>query len=391
MKVNLIIPSFYPATIYGGPIFSTFSICKELIKLDNIQIYVSTTNANMTKHLNVEINKYIELEDNFFVKYYNDTIINTISLPLLFHIFKDIKNSDIVHIQSIFSISTPISLFFSKKYNKPIFLSPRGQLGEWCLGTRGKLKRQWLKYFIRPFSRNVTWHATAEKEKDEILSIFFDAKVEVIPNGIFVNDYKQYNNFSRGEYLKKYTKFNDDCVNKVIVSLGRLHKKKGFDILIEAFNKIVPIHPNSYLLIAGPDEGEKQNLIKLISNLRLNNKVFLIGNIEDQDKIDFLANADLFVLPSHNENFGNVYLESLAAGTPVVASKNTPWEGVEPHNCGIWAENTVDRITNAMMEVLDKDRDTMRRNSMIFASGYDWANIAIKFKNTFERMINEKS
>ena len=76
MKINLIIPSFYPAVIYGGPIFSTLNTCKELVKLKDIEIYVSTTNANMTTHLQVEKNKYLELENKLYVKYYNDTFLN---------------------------------------------------------------------------------------------------------------------------------------------------------------------------------------------------------------------------------------------------------------------------------------------------------------------------
>ena len=63
MKINLIIPSFYPATIYGGPIFSTLHTCKELAKLENININVSTTNTNMHSKLDVETNKDIKFED----------------------------------------------------------------------------------------------------------------------------------------------------------------------------------------------------------------------------------------------------------------------------------------------------------------------------------------
>ena len=70
-----------------------------------------------------------------------------------------------------------------------------------------------------------------------------------------------------------------------------------------------------------------------------------------QEKVDFFVNADLFVLPSHNENFGLVYVEALAAGTPVVASKNTPWEEVEDANCGKWVNNCVVETAKAMIEM----------------------------------------
>lgn len=116
---------------------------------------------------------------------------------------------------------------------------------------------------------------------------------------------------------------------------------------------------------------------------------FLIGLITGQDKIDFLTNADLFVLPSHNENFGVVYLESLAAGTPIVASKNTPWSEIEEADCGKWVNNTIEETSDAMLEMLKKDREQMRINAKDFAQQYDWKNIAVQFKAVFESMINE--
>ena len=211
----------------------------------------------------------------------------------------------------------------------------------------------------------------------------------MIPNGIYVEQFQKSNKISKQSYLKKYTKLDVENSNKIIVSMGRLQKKKGFDILIDSFHNILDIYPNSYLLIAGPDEGEKESLTNQIQKLNLINNVFFIGNIENQDKIDFLANADLFVLPSHNENFGNVYLESLATGTPIVASTATPWQEIEAYDCGKWVNNTVDETVKAISEMLNKDRMKMRENSIKLASGYDWKNIAIKFNRLFKEMINE--
>ncbi len=390
MKINLIIPSFYPATVYGGPIFSSLNTSKELAKLEDIEVFASTTNTNMTSKLDVETNKWIDFEKNLHVKYYNETIVDKFSLQLFLNIYKDIKMSDIVHIQAIFNTPIPISLFWARFYNKPTVLTPRGGLGKWVMSNGSSFKKLWLKLFIKPFANCVVWHATAEQEKQEILSHFPKAKVVIIPNGIYVDEFKKSNMLEKKEYLKKYTSKNIDNINKIIVSMGRLQKKKGFDILIDSFHKILIQFPNSCLLIAGPDEGEKKNLKKQIKNLHLSNNIFLIGNIENQDKVDFLANADLFVLPSHNENFGNVYLESLATGTPIIASLGTPWSEVEKYDCGKWVENSVGKTSEAMIEMLSKDRKKMKENSLRLANQYDWSGIAMKFKNLFEEIRNER-
>ena len=388
MKINLIIPSFYPATIYGGPIFSTLHTTEELSKLDNIEIFVSTTNTNMRDKLEVETNKDIKFKENFYIKYYDETVVDKFSIQFIFNIWKDIKKSDIVHIQAIFNIPIPISLFFAKLFNKPIILTPRGSFGGWCLEQGSKYKKLWIKLLIKPFTKNITWHATAEEEKNDILSLFPNSNVKIIPNGIEYDKFQNSNILSKNDYCKKFTNQNLEP-NKIIVSMGRLHKKKGFDILIDSFYETLKSFPKSILLIAGADEGEEVNLKNQIRNLNLENKVFLTGAIEGQDKIDFLANADLFCLPSYNENFGNVYTESLASGTPIIASKNTPWEEVEKYNCGKWVENSIEKTSNAMNEILQKDREQMRINAKNFSKKFDWKNIAIEFQQLFKEILDK--
>jgi glycosyltransferase involved in cell wall biosynthesis len=389
LKINLIIPSFYPAIIYGGPIFSSLHTCQELVKLDDIEIYVSTTNTNMTSKLNVEINRWQEFKKNLYVKYYNETIIDKFSLQLYLNIWKDIKLADIVHIQAIFNTPAPISLLYAKLFKRPILLSPRGALCHWCINHGSKFKKLWLLFLIKPFIKNIYWHATCEAEKHDILAIYSKAKIVIIPNGVEVGAYKNISVLNKNEYLKKYIG-KDINVSHIIVSMSRLHAKKGFDILIESFEKTLQNYPDAILLIAGPDVGVKPKLVDLIKELNLENKVYFIGSVSGQEKVDFLANADLFVLPSNNENFGNVYVESLAAGTPIVASTGTPWQEVEGADCGKWVDNNVEETTEAICQMLQKDREKMRLNSRKLSQKYDWKNIAKQFEKIFKEMIVNK-
>ncbi len=387
MKINIIIPSFYPATVYGGPIFSSLNTSKELSKLEDIEIFVSTTNTNMTSKLDVETNKWISFEKKLHVKYYNETVVDKFSLQLFLNIYKDIKMSDIVHIQTIFNTPAPISLLYAKIFKKPILLSPRGALCEWCIAQGSVFKKLWLNLLIAPFSKNIDWHATCEAEKQDILRLFPNANISIVPNGVDVSEYNIYNELSKKQYLKQYISKEIEA-SHIIVSMSRLHAKKGFDILIKSFDEVLKQYPNSILLIAGPDEGEEQKLKNLILDLELERSIYLVGSISGQDKIDFLANADLFVLPSHNENFGNVYIESLASGTPIIASTGTPWEEVEAYNCGRWVENSAEKTTSAILEMLKKDRKEMRINSKKLAQKYDWKYIAMQFRDVYKR-INE--
>ena len=386
MKILLIIPSFYPAFVYGGPIFSTLYTLEELTIDDEVHIKVCTTNANMNSKLNLPANRWLNVK-GFPVKYYNESVVGKFSLFLFFNIWKEIKEAKVIHIQSMFNTPTPISMMYSFIFKKPVLLSPRGALGKWCLSNGSKLKKLWLKILIKPFLKNTTWHATSEQEKNEILAIFPKAKVQIIPNGIKFSEYQMI----KEKKVDLYTRLTKSIIleeDKVIVSMGRIQKKKGFDILIRSFIAVLTVYPSAKLLIAGDDEGELSYLNELVEDKALMESVFFVGSVSNQEKVDFLSHADVFALPSHNENFGNVYLESLAAGTPILASKNTPWADVETFGSGLWVENTVKSTSDALLNLLLRNRDEMRINSKVHAKKYGWDQVAIQFKKVYQAMAN---
>lgn len=389
MKISLVTPSFYPATVYGGPIFSTLYASQNLARLNDAEVFVSTTNANMTTKLDVFTGRWEKFEERFFVKYYNETIVDAFSLSMLLNVWKDIRDADVVHIQYMFNSTTIIGLVYALLFAKPIFLSPRGSLCKWCLEQGNRSKKYWLHFLIRPFVNKIVFHSTAVQEKDDIMAQFPNAQVEIIPNGIEYEFYQVYNKLTPKEFAETFIKRKLD-VDKIIISMGRLQKVKAFDILIDSFSNIIAEYPNAKLFIAGQDEKEGGNLNQQIGNLGLQDSVFLIGEVHGQKKIDFFANADLFVLMSHSENFGNVYIESLAAGTPIVASQGTPWSSIEIQKCGRWVENSVENTSEAILEILKCDRELMRVKSKQFAKKYDWKYIAIQFNNVFRKMIKVK-
>jgi len=225
--------------------------------------------------------------------------------------------------------------------------------------------------------------------KNEILYFFKNTPVKIIPNGIDIGTFSTSNKLSKNEFTALYTgkKLNTD---KIIISMGRLQDKKGFDILIDSFNLVLDKYHDAKLFIAGPDEGAGDSLNEQIKRLNMQDKVFLTGTVEGEQKIDFLANADVFALPSHNENFGNVYLESLITGTPIVASTNTPWAEVEKYDCGRWVENTPNITANAILDILSKDNALMCKNSKNLAKNYSWHSVSNQFKLLFEQLNNEQ-
>lgn len=380
VKVLMVIPSYYPAIIYGGPIFSTMNTCAAINK-DKINVFVSTTNANGKERLNINPNVAIN-ELGYPVKYYNELVVGRFSFRLLINVWKDILPADVVHIQSIFSTPTPISLFYCWLFSRKIILSPRGALGEWCLNKGNFIKKWWLRFLIKPFLKNVIWHATSEQEKNDILRLFDSTRIKIIPNGI---DFEE---LSSSKVREDYFSSGYDVgrSSRIIVSMGRLERKKGFDILIKSISKIINDGQDVRLFIAGPDYGELSNLTELSRDLGIEDKVIFVGNISGDDKVNFFGAADVFAMPSHNENFGNVYAESLACGTPIVASKNTPWQDVEKYGCGKWVDNTVEATTSAILELLSEDRLSLKEKSRKFVKKYTWNHVAYEFEKLYQEL-----
>ncbi len=389
MRISLITPSFYPATAYGGPIFSTLNASKELSKIDDISIFVSTTNADMDKRLDVNLNRWHKFQDHFYVKYYHDTILNRFSLGLIWGLWRDIDSADILYIQYIFDISTPISMIYAKLLKKPILLSPRGSLCARCLAQGSELKSLWLYWLIRPFAKYITWQATSIQERDDILSQFESVDTVIVSNGVDYESFQNSKRLTKKEFCGRYIDKEIE-IDKIIVSMGRIHKNKGFNILIYSFKSILSQYPKSRLFIAGADEGAKDDLVSLTKKLNIEGEVFFIGEIQGEEKINFLANADLFVLPSHSENFGNVYIESLATGTPIIASRRTPWNEVIEYDCGEWVPNSIYETSRAMLRVLERDRELMSVNSKKLAMRYDWEQVADKFHNVFKSLLENR-
>lgn len=389
MKILIISPSFYPATYYGGPIFSTYSFVKALAA-SGVKVDVITTNANGKERLNVVTGKFIEERPDLRIKYYKSLDSRSTSFGMLANLKKDMKSADIVYLVAVFSPPTPFTLYFSKKLNKPLVISPRGSLGTWGLNQGSRFKKLWLKLFISPFIKSIYWHVTSEDEEKMVKAVYPSAKTFVIPNGI---DFEEFESLPADKDKSFYNKYPGyDCSDKkIIISMGRLQKVKGFDVLIEAFAELIKSSADAVLLIAGEDFGEKANLEQLIADRKLKDKVFLVSKLDGKEKLDFLHNADVFALASHHENFGMVYAEALASGTPIVASTNTPWQDAEKYGFGKWVKNTPESFAEAINQVVSIGVRKMGEIGKKYVEkNFIWENVVFKFQEICASFIQKK-
>jgi glycosyltransferase involved in cell wall biosynthesis len=124
--------------------------------------------------------------------------------------------------------------------------------------------------------------------------------------------------------------------------------------LITAFVDVVC--DNVVLIIAGdPENPYGRELKRLALELGLSERVKFIGPVRGNIKESLYSNAEILVLPSHTENFGNVVIEALNRGLPVIASKGTPWQVLEDSKCGFWVENNPEDLSKTVTEFLNMD------------------------------------
>jgi glycosyltransferase involved in cell wall biosynthesis len=167
----------------------------------------------------------------------------------------------------------------------------------------------------------------------------------------------------RQEFFKRHPKLRD---KKLALFMGRIHPKKGCDLLIEAFAKVFGQQPDWHLVIAGPDQvGWQEALNYRAAQLGLAPRITWMGMASGAVKWGALRSAEVFVLPSHQENFGIVVAEALAAGAPVLISdKVNIWREVESDKAGIAAEDTLEgtcRLLQSYSEMGKESKSAMRQ------------------------------
>jgi glycosyltransferase involved in cell wall biosynthesis len=166
----------------------------------------------------------------------------------------------------------------------------------------------------------------------------------------------------RQEFFARYPVLRS---KKLALFMGRVHPKKGCDLLIEAFSSVLSQKPDWHLVIAGPDQvGWQEQLDYRAAQLGLATRITWTGMISSAVKWGALRAAEIFVLPSHQENFGIAVAEALAAGTPaLISNKVNIWREIASDGAGIVAEDTLAgtcRLLQSYVELPEKQKSVMR-------------------------------
>ena len=219
--------------------------------------------------------------------------------------------------------------------------------------------------------------ATAESERENLLKLGYNKQVDVVQTGVMVD----------GIRIKE-----DWQCCKTILFLALLRPNKGADLLIKAVSRLKAEMKGYCVIIAGSgDPAYESTLKQLVRDLGLEKMVIFTSSVYDEDKWDLYREADIFVLPTLNENFGIVVAEALACGTPVITTKGAPWRDLVNWDCGWWIDRDIDHLVEAIKRFMllnEEELERMGRNGRkLVEEKYSSKRMAAEMLDLYKRLV----
>jgi len=313
MRILHVVPSYFPAVRYGGPIYTVHGLCRALAARGH-ELQVFTTNIDGPGITATPIGTPVDL-DGIQIRYFPCPLVRRLYwAPELGRALRhEIGKLDIVHLHSVFLWPTWAAARAARNAGVPYVLSPRGMLVKDLIARRSPLvKSVWIHLIERSnVERAAALHLTSQLECAEVQRFGWRLpRLAVIPNAI---DEPISQNGEVAADIEAIT-----VKQPLVLFLGRLTWKKGLDRLVHAFART---QSGTLAIVGTDDENFAPQLVRLAAELRIADRVRILPRtVIGTDKERLFAAARLFVLPSYSENFGNTVLEAMRRGVPVVVT-----------------------------------------------------------------------
>ncbi len=284
---------------------------------------------------------------------------------------------DLIHNHGLWMFPNVYARQAALSHGLPLVISPHGMLEAWSLKhSRTKKWLAWLLYEQKNLNNATVFHATSREEVNSIRQLGFQQPIVLIPNGI---DVPKDNYQPNKEVLTKLFPALTD--KRWLLFFSRLHPKKGIDNLLYVWQELAVKYSDWHLVIAGPNLINYQEKLELlVKKMNLVENVTFTGMLSGEYKACALSNADLFVLPTHSENFGIAIAESLAYRVPVITTKGAPWQELETYKCGWWVEDNQEALMDALVEAMEmpanKRQEMGLKGRKLVEVKYSWQSIA---------------
>jgi glycosyltransferase involved in cell wall biosynthesis len=364
MRIVHIVPSVIKES--SGPSYSILSICKNL------------ANSNLDVKLLALDWAPIKLPPKFLLTFKMGWMPRRLgqSPKLYSYLLEEAssKRIDILHNHGMWQMNSLYPGWVSKKTSTKLIVSPRGTFSKWAMKNGSFAKKFFWILLQRPSLNNtICFHATSESEYEDIRRLGFRQPVAIIPNGIDMPSLSE----------KKSIK------SRTLLFLGRIHPVKGLDLLLNSWKEVQDFFPEWQLIIVGSDDDYygKSGYLKKMTDLSIRlglERVYFIGELKGEEKFKAYIDAELFILPSHSENFGVTVAEALSYGTPVIASHGTPWKEIQSRNAGWWVSNDIESLSLCLKSALSSSSSEL---TSMGDQGREWMENEFSWKQISQKML----
>lgn len=292
---------------------------------------------------------------------------------------------DIGHIHGVWQHTPHWGSAMLRRARVPYVFRPCGMLDPWSL-RQGALKK---KLFLalrgrRDLNGAAAIHYTTETERRLAGPLNLRPKEFVIPNGIELGEFDPPP--ERGVFRREQG-IADDA--PLVVFLSRLHYKKGIELLLPAFKDAAPA--GAVLALCGPGEDDYvRSLRALAETLGIAARVKFTGMLKGRARLLALADADIFCLPSYQENFGVVVVEAAAAGAAVLISDQVNiWDEVVCERAGEACPCDVPALAAKLRAMLGDLPGTRRigERGRAWARTFDWSKISGRIEAMYREVL----
>jgi glycosyltransferase involved in cell wall biosynthesis len=286
-----------------------------------------------------------------------------------------VGEADVVHLHNVWQPILLAAARECRRRKRPYVVMLNGNLDPWSLGQKPWKKKLALLVAVRRMLDGAAaLHVGNEAEKELVRPLALAAPATIIPNGVFFEEIEPLP--ERGTFRESRPVLQS---RRFLLFLGRLHHKKGLDVLAEAFACLADRHPDVDLVVVGPDDGARGPFEKTMTELRLRQRVHMLGSLFGAEKYAALVDAECFCLPSRQEGFSAAVIEALACGTPVVISKGCHFPEVAEAGAGAVVDLDSATVAAAIDRVIS-DADLRGRQRLaarrLVAERYTWPAVA---------------
>jgi glycosyltransferase involved in cell wall biosynthesis len=385
LRILQVAASYYPAVRYGGPIRSVHGLAVALAKRGH-DVHVYTTNIDGDSVLDVPVGRPVDV-DGVQVHYFPvSAALKRLcwSAALESRVRDSIAEFDVLHLHGVFLLPMRAAARAAARAGVPYLIAPRGMLIRDVIHRKSRwVKTAWINLVERTTLANAAAvHVTADVEGIELKALGLPShRIECIPNG--VEWPAEHAPLEQGPFAH--------LPERYVLFLSRISWKKGLDRLITAWQWV----PDIPLVIAGnDDENYRPRLEELARSLGVADRVLFVGPASDAHKWALYARAQLFVLPSYSENFGNVVAEAMAMGCPSLVTAEV---GIAPLLTATGAGKVVSGAPEALAaevrELLANPaarQEMGRRGAEAARAELSWPGIAARVERLYRDMLRQK-